>query len=84
VHVSGNLARREELRADLASLEARSADLYLVELKAAAIDVVAETAAERGIPIVLCDNEVQPLAGELDLNEHVLALAADAAERVAA
>ena len=74
VHVSGNLSRREELRADLASLEARSAELYLVELKAAAIDVVAETAAERGVPIVLCDNEVRTVDGE-SLDERVLDLA---------
>ena len=74
VHVSGNLSRRAELRADLASLEARSADLYLVELKAAAIDVVAETAAERGVPVVLCDNEVRSVDGE-SLDERVLDLA---------
>ena len=74
VHISGNLSRRPELRADLASLEARSAELYLVELKAAAIDVVAETAAERGVPVVLCDNEVRTVDGE-SLDERVLALA---------
>ena len=74
VHVSGNLSRRPELRADLASLEARSADLYLVELKAAAIDVVAETAAARGVPVVLCDNEVRTVDGE-SLDERVLDLA---------
>jgi cyclic 2,3-diphosphoglycerate synthetase len=71
VHASGNLSRRAELRADLASLEARSAELYLVELKAAAIDVVAETAAERGVPVVLCDNEVRTIDGE-SLDERVL------------
>jgi cyclic 2,3-diphosphoglycerate synthase len=75
VHVSGNLSRRAELRADLASLEARSAELFLVELKAAAIDVVAETAAERGVPVVLCDNEVHTVDGE-SLDERVLELAA--------
>jgi cyclic 2,3-diphosphoglycerate synthase len=74
VHISGNLSRRPELRADLASLEARSAEVYLVELKAAAIDVVAETAAERGVPVVLCDNEVQTVDGE-SLDERVLDLA---------
>lgn len=74
VHVSGNLSRRAELRADLASLEARSADVYLVELKAAAIDVVAETAAERGVPVVLCDNEVRTVEGD-SLDERVLDLA---------
>ncbi|MEO8291268.1 MAG: 2,3-diphosphoglycerate synthetase, partial [Gaiellaceae bacterium] len=74
VHVSGNLSRRPELRADLASLEARSADLYLIELKAAAIDVVAETAAERGVPIVLCDNEVRTVDGDAALDERILEL----------
>ena len=73
VHISGNLSRRPELRADLASLEARSAELYLVELKAAAIDVVAETAAERGVPVVLCDNEVRTVDGK-SLDERVLEL----------
>jgi cyclic 2,3-diphosphoglycerate synthetase len=74
VHVSGNLSRRPELRADLASLEARSADLYLVERQAAALDVVAETAAERAGPVVLCDNEVRTVDGE-SLDERVLDLA---------
>ena len=53
VRVSANLANREALRADLVD-----ADTYLVELKAAAIDVVAEHAAERGIRVVLAANEV--------------------------
>jgi cyclic 2,3-diphosphoglycerate synthetase len=74
VLVSGNLARRDELRAELDSLPAREADVYLVELKAAAIDVVAEAAAERGTRVVLCDNEVLVLAGEPDLDERVFAL----------
>jgi cyclic 2,3-diphosphoglycerate synthetase len=82
--VSGNLGRRQELRADLASVEARSADVYLVELKAAAIDVVAETAAERGVELVLCDNEVRPLRGEHDLDELVASLAGRAAGGVPA
>jgi cyclic 2,3-diphosphoglycerate synthetase len=82
VLVSGNLGRRQELRADLASVEARSADVYLVELKAAAIDVVAETAAERGVELVLCDNEVQPLRGDYDFDALVNALAERIAPRV--
>ncbi len=55
VSVSGSLADRSRLRADI---EAADADVYLVELKAAAIDVVAEAAAERGVEVVLADNEV--------------------------
>jgi cyclic 2,3-diphosphoglycerate synthase len=82
VAVSGNLARRGPLRADLARIEA---DTYLVEIKAAAIDVVAEVAAERRIPVVFADNEVVPLQGELDLEAEIDALAeAAAAEPVAA
>jgi cyclic 2,3-diphosphoglycerate synthetase len=81
--LSGSLARREELRAELESSAAREADAYLVEIKAAAIDVVAEAAAEREIPVVFADNEVLPLAGEADLDGQIQALA-DAAvtERV--
>ena len=56
VHVSGNLARREALRAELEQLD--DADVYLVEIKAAAIDVVAETALERGRELVFADNEL--------------------------
>jgi cyclic 2,3-diphosphoglycerate synthetase len=55
VHVSQNLARRDALRAELADLEA---DTYLIELKAAAIDVVAEHALARGARVVLAENEV--------------------------
>jgi cyclic 2,3-diphosphoglycerate synthetase len=55
VHVSRNLANRDELRAELARIDA---DVYLVELKAAAIDVVAEAAALRGAELVLAANDV--------------------------
>jgi cyclic 2,3-diphosphoglycerate synthase len=61
VTVSRNLADRARLREDLAHTDA---DVYLVEIKAAAIDVVAEVAAERGVEIVFADNEV--LAPGLD------------------
>ena len=65
VLASGNLARREPLRAEAERVEA---DAFLVEIKAAAIDVVAEVAAERGIEVVFADNEVLPVAGALDLD----------------
>ena len=55
VAASANLANRARLRQDLARVDA---DVYLVELKAAAIDVVAESAAERGVEVVLAANEV--------------------------
>ena len=55
VHVSHNLARRDLLREELERIDA---DTYLVELKAAAIDVVAEHADARGARIVLAGNDV--------------------------
>lgn len=67
VHVSRNLARRDELRRELERVDA---DTYLVELKAAAIDLVAEHAVARGARIVLAENEV--VADGLD--EAILAL----------
>jgi cyclic 2,3-diphosphoglycerate synthetase len=72
VHASCNLARRDELRRELEEVDAEA---YVVELKAAAIDVVAVTAAARGIPVVFADNEVRPLPGEPDLDAELRALA---------
>lgn len=65
VHVSGNLARRDALREELDELEA---DVFLVELKAAAIDVVAEAALARGAKVVLAANEVLSLPGGMSLD----------------
>ena len=45
-------------------IQSLDADVFLVELKAAAIDVVAEAAQQRGAALVLADNEV--LADGLD------------------
>ena len=79
VHVSGNLARRDELRRELDPPP--EADVYLTELKAAAIDVVAEAAVARGVELGFLDNEVVPLPGEADLDDAVQALARDALAR---
>jgi len=67
VHVSRNLARRDALRGELEDVDA---DVYLVELKAAAVDVVAEAALARGAEVVLAANDV--VSDELD--ERVLLL----------
>jgi cyclic 2,3-diphosphoglycerate synthetase len=67
VHVSRNLARRDALREELEHVDA---DVYLVELKAAAVDVVAESALARGAEVVLAANDV--VSSELD--ERVAAL----------
>jgi cyclic 2,3-diphosphoglycerate synthetase len=75
VLVSGSLADRPALLAELDSPAAGRAEVYLTEIKAAAIDVVAETAETRGVPVVFADNELVPLPGEPDLDEAVAALA---------
>jgi cyclic 2,3-diphosphoglycerate synthetase len=70
-HVSSSLADRDALRKELESVDAET---ILVELKAAAIDVVAEAAAERGARLVLLGSDV--VAEGLD--ERLVALAEDA------
>jgi cyclic 2,3-diphosphoglycerate synthase len=72
VHVSGNLANRGALREELPGIDA---DVFLVELKAAAIDVVAEAAHERGIDVVLAANDVVAIEGERELDERLLEVA---------
>jgi cyclic 2,3-diphosphoglycerate synthetase len=67
VHVSHNLARRDLLREELERVDA---DTYLLELKAAAVDVVVEHALAHGRRIVLAGNDV----GVAGLDEAVLAL----------
>jgi cyclic 2,3-diphosphoglycerate synthetase len=61
VSVSRNLANRAALSEDLARTDA---DVYLLEIKAAAIDLVAEAALQRGAEVVFAENEV--VAEELD------------------
>ena len=53
VHVSTNLADRRALTRDLVE-----ADTYLLEIKGAAIDVVAAHALDRGIRVVVAANDV--------------------------
>jgi cyclic 2,3-diphosphoglycerate synthetase len=66
---SANLADRSALERDLAGAEWGRIDTVLTEIKAAAIDVVAEMAEVRGVPVVFVDNlplEVPP-AGQGEL-----------------
>jgi cyclic 2,3-diphosphoglycerate synthetase len=70
--VSRNLSDRVALAEDLRTVDA---DTYVVEIKAAAIDMVAEAALERGAKVVFADNEVVPLPGEIDLHEFFRGLA---------
>ncbi len=78
--VSGALGNRERLAVELGSLEA---DTVLVELKAAAVDVVIEAAVARGLRVVLAANDVVALPGEPDLGEVVDELATGSLARMA-
>ena len=77
----GSLSDREQLARDLASAETSRADVYLTEVKAAAIDMVAAAARDRGREVVLCNNQPQALDGEPDLDRLLLALADQAVGR---
>jgi cyclic 2,3-diphosphoglycerate synthetase len=72
VHVSGNLGDRAALREELARV---AADVFLVELKAAAIDVVAEHALAAGAEVVLAANDLRPHSDRDGLDETLLELA---------
>ena len=72
VHVSGNLADRSALGEELPGIEA---DVFLVELKAAAIDVVAEHALARGAEVVLAANDVFSISSNRGLDESLLEMA---------
>ena len=70
-----HLARRAALRKELAGV---SADVFCVELKAAAVDVVIEEALARGCEVVLSGGELVPLAGEAELEPALLELVGQA------
>ena len=66
VFVSRNLSDRAALAEDL---RVADADAFVVEIKAAAIDMVAEAALERGAKLVFAGNDVVTPPGEPDLDE---------------
>jgi len=72
LHVSGNLADRPALQRELETVDA---DVYLTEIKAAGIDVVAEAGAKRGVEIVLAANDLVHCPGQPELDPALLALA---------
>jgi cyclic 2,3-diphosphoglycerate synthetase len=85
---STHLADREALREDLRSAAMDRVDTVVTEIKAAAIDVVAEQAVMRGLPVVFMDNlpvEVSPEGalreGSKALEDLALQLAATARQR---
>ena len=75
VVTSRNLARRGELAADLERAEREGCDVYLTELKAAAVDTVAAHARRAGARVVFVRNRV--IADDTDLDELLAGLTAD-------
>lgn len=66
VLVSVNLARRAELERDLRAAEAAGCTHYLTEIKAAAIDMVAQHADRVGAEVVFVRNRPVAVEGDLD------------------
>jgi cyclic 2,3-diphosphoglycerate synthase len=83
VATSSHLADRQALQADLEA--APEFDVLLVELKAAAVDVAARMATERGARVVFCDNRpvVVEEHSDASLDEAVSRLSRLAEERFA-
>ena len=75
VVTSRNLAKRSALEDDLAQAENEDCDVYLTELKAAAIDTVAVHARRAGARVVFVRNRVT--SDDADLDELLAGLAAD-------
>lgn len=66
--VSCALARREELAVDLTAAREAGAELLVVEIKAAAIDAVAEFADAHGLEVVFLDNVPRPHDPDVDFD----------------
>ena len=79
VGATGRLADRVGLGSDLDA--APAFDTLLTELKAAAIDVAAERALERGAEVVFADNRAVATGGDDELDEVLTDAARLAAER---
>jgi cyclic 2,3-diphosphoglycerate synthetase len=77
VVVSRNLARRGPLQEDLERAARERCDVFLTELKAAAIDTVAMAAERSGARIAFVRNRPVARPGEPDLDEALLRLRAD-------
>jgi cyclic 2,3-diphosphoglycerate synthetase len=79
VATSQHLANREQLIRDLDA--APDADILLVELKGAAVDVAVRAAIGRGMEVVFCTNEVVSAGGDGPFDELAAATVARAVER---
>ncbi len=79
VGTSHHLANRPLLEADLGA--AADAEVLVVELKAAAVDVAVRVAVERGMDVVFCDNRVETISGDASFDDLAAATADLAGER---
>lgn len=79
VGTSHHLADRPRLAADLEAAE--KAEVLVVELKAAAVDLAARLALERGMEVVFCDNRVVPVGGDAPFDQLALSTVDRAIER---
>lgn len=79
VGTSHHLARRPELTADLDAMA--GADVLLVELKAAGVDLAARVALERHMDVVFCDNRIVTVGGDGTFEDLALHTADLAEER---
>jgi cyclic 2,3-diphosphoglycerate synthetase len=79
IGISHALGNREALRRDVES--ARDADAVLVELKAAAVDVVTEYGLRQGKEVIYVDNRPQSLLGEIPISEALVEMAELAKDR---
>ena len=79
VATSQQLGDRERLSRDLDA--APDADILLVELKGAAVDVAVRTALARGMEVVFCANRVVSAGGDGDFDVLVAATASLAVKR---
>jgi cyclic 2,3-diphosphoglycerate synthetase len=79
VGTSHHLAHRQQLAADLEKAE--RAEVLVAELKAAAVDLAARVALQRGMEVVFCDNRLVAVGGDAPFDDLALALADTAGER---
>jgi cyclic 2,3-diphosphoglycerate synthetase len=79
VLLSHELARRDALRRDVAAAVERGADTFVVEIKAAGIDVVAEAADQHGVDVVFLDNPPAPHDQAIDIDAELEKLVLEAA-----
>ena len=75
---SPNLARRAALEHDLEHALEERCNLFLTELKAAAIEVVAERARRQGAEVAFLRNRPRSLEGEPDIDSELLRLSEEA------